>query len=152
MIGVVYGMLGTALAQATVAGIGFWIAGVPGPVFLALLTFLLSPAPIGPPLIWVPAAVWLFLHHHTGMGIFLALWGICGISMIDNVIRPYFISRGSKMPFSLMLLGVFGGIISFGFIGIFIGPTVLSVIYTLLMEWSRGKPDPAQSELLQAES
>jgi predicted PurR-regulated permease PerM len=146
MIGVIYGLLGTALAQATVAGIGYWIAHVPGPVFLAFLTFVLSPAPVGAPAIWIPVAIWLLAHHKIGMAMFIVAWGIFVVGVVDNIVRPWFISRGSEMPFSLMLLGLCGGIISFGFIGIFIGPTVLAVIYTLLLEWSKGKPAPAAEE------
>lgn len=139
MISVVYGMLGTALAQGLLAGIGFWIAGVPGPAFLALVTFIAAFVPFGPPLIWIPAALWLFAQGHNGMGIFMLVWGALAVSSIDNVIRPYFISLGNKMPLLLVLLGVLGGIIAFGFIGLFIGPTVLAVIYALAMEWSAEK-------------
>lgn len=134
MVGIVYGLLGTALAQATVAGIGFWIADVPGPAFLALLIFLLSPVPVGPPLVWIPATLWLFSQHETSMGIFMFLWGLLAISAIDNVLRPYLISQGSRMPLLVVLLGVLGGLFTFGFIGLFIGPTILAVIYVLFLE------------------
>lgn len=143
MIGVVYGVLGTALAQGAIAGIGFWIAGVPGAPLLGLFTMLLSFIPMGPPLIWVPAAVWLFMEGQTEWGVFMALWGLFFVSMIDNVIRPYFISLGSDLPLLLVLLGVFGGIIAFGFIGLFIGPTLLAVAYSLITEWSRIEKKPA---------
>ena len=81
------------------------------------------------------------------MGIFMAIWGLVLISSIDNVIRPYFISLGSNLPLLVTLLGVFGGIIAFGFIGLFIGPTLLAVAYTLIIEWShtdRNRPAPAE--------
>lgn len=136
MIGVVYGMLGTAVAQGTLAAIGFMIAGVPAPVLLGFATFILSFMPLGAPLIWVPATIWLFTTGHIGMGIFMGLWGLLLVSAIDNVIRPYFISVGSNLPLLVTLLGVFGGIIAFGFIGLFIGPTLLAVAYTLIIEWS----------------
>lgn len=136
MIGVVYGMMGTAVAQGTLSAIGFAIAGVPAPVFLGFATFVLSFMPLGAPLIWVPAAIWLFTSGFTGMGIFMVLWGLVLISSIDNVIRPYFISLGSNLPLLVTLLGVFGGIIAFGFIGLFIGPTLLAVAYTLIIQWS----------------
>lgn len=143
MIGVVYGVLGTALAQGALAGIGFWIAGVPGAPLLGLFTLLLSFIPMGPPLIWVPATIWLFMEGHTEWGVFMGIWGLVFISMIDNVIRPYFISLGSDLPLLLVLLGVFGGIIAFGFIGLFIGPTLLAVAYSLIIEWSRIEKKPA---------
>jgi len=140
VIGVVYGVLGTALAQGALAGIGFWIAGVPGAPFLGLVTLLLSFVPMGPPLIWVPASIWLFSNGHVGAGIFMTLWGLFVISAVDNIIRPYFISLGSSLPLLLVILGVFGGLLAFGFIGLFIGPTLLAVAYSLIFEWSRTEP------------
>ncbi len=136
MIGVVYGMMGTAVAQGTLAAIGFLIAGIPAPVFLGFATFFLSFLPMGAPVIWIPAAIYLFAQGSIGWGIFMVLWGLLLVSSIDNVIRPYFISLGSDLPLLITLLGVFGGIIAFGFIGLFIGPTLLAVAYTLIIEWS----------------
>jgi predicted PurR-regulated permease PerM len=133
--GVVYGILGTALVQAVLAGIGFYIAGVPGAVVLALLTFFLSAVPVGPPLIWLPAALWLFHQGATGWGIFMVVWGM-GVSTVDNFVKPWLISKGSDMPFILILFGVLGGALTFGFVGIFIGPTLLAVGYRLVQEWA----------------
>lgn len=135
-IGVVYGVLGTALAQGALAGIGFWIAGVPGAPFLGLVTLLLSFIPMGPPIVWVPATAWLLSNGLITPGIFMAFYGLVVISGVDNIIRPYFISLGSSLPLLLVILGVFGGLIAFGFIGLFIGPTLLAVAFALLMEWS----------------
>lgn len=137
IIGVVYGVLGTALAQGALAGFGFWVAGVPGATFLGLVTAIMSFVPMGPPLVWVPAAFWLFSGDMMGHGIFMAVWGIVVISGIDNIIRPYFISLGSDLPLPLVLIGVFGGLIAFGFIGLFIGPTLLAVAYTMVIEWTQ---------------
>lgn len=136
---VVYGILGTALAQGLVAGIGFLIAGVPGAVLLGLATFLLSVVPVGPPLIWIPAAIWLYAQGSTGMAVFMGLWGLLAISMVDNVLKPMIISHGSKLPFMLVLLGVLGGVAAFGFVGIFLGPTLLAVGYRLVNEWVDGQ-------------
>jgi predicted PurR-regulated permease PerM len=136
--GVVYGILGTALAQGLMAGAGFLIAGVPGATLLGLLTFLLSVVPMGPPLVWIPAALWLFHQGRPGWGVFMLIWGV-GVSSIDNVIKPLIISRGSRMPFVLILLGVLGGALTFGLIGVFIGPTLLAVTYRLIDEWSRAR-------------
>ena len=105
--GVIYGILGTAIAQGVVAGCGFAIAGVPGPVFLGLMTFFLSPVSL-PPLVWIPAALWLFAHDQTGWGIFMLIWGV-GVSTIDNFLKPWLISQGSHMPFLLIFFGVIGG-------------------------------------------
>jgi predicted PurR-regulated permease PerM len=135
--GVVYGIIGACLAQGILAGLGYWIAGVPGPFLLGLLTCFLALIPIGPPLIWVPATLWLFHQGQVGWSIFMLIWGVVAISGIDNIIKPYLIAQGSTMPFILVLLGVLGGLLSFGVIGVFLGPTLLAVGYAILMEWTR---------------
>ncbi|MDE2585649.1 MAG: AI-2E family transporter [Betaproteobacteria bacterium] len=134
--GVVYGILGTALAQGVLAGIGFAIAGVPGALLLGLATFFLSAVPVGPPLVWIPAALWLFQRGDTGWAIFIAAWGFFVVSTVDNVLKPLIISRGASLPFALVFLGVLGGVLAFGFIGVFLGPTLLAVGYRLLQEWT----------------
>jgi predicted PurR-regulated permease PerM len=136
--GVVYGILGTGLVQALMAGIGFFVAGVPGAALLALLTFFLSVVPVGPPLVWLPAALWLFYQGRTGWGIFLLVWGVL-VSSVDNVVKPWLISQGSDLPFILIFFGVLGGALVFGFIGVFIGPTLLAVGYRLVEEWGATK-------------
>ncbi|WP_070358180.1 AI-2E family transporter [Duganella sp. HH105] len=134
--GVMYGLLGTALAQAGVAAIGFLIAGVPAVAMLSVATFLLSLIPVGPPLIWGGAAIWLFNEGRTGWGVFMLVWGMFVISGVDNVVKPMLISRGSSLPFILVLLGVMGGVLAFGFVGLFIGPTLLAVGLGLLRNWT----------------
>ena len=144
--GVVYGVIGTALAQGILAGLGFWVTGIPAPMLLGLLTFFASVIPGGPPLVWVPAVAWVFYHGHPTWAVFLALWGLLAISGIDNVLRPWIVSRGSKLPFILVFLGMIGGILGFGFIGIFLGPVLLAVAHTLLSEWLHKEPmAPAKS-------
>ena len=144
---VVYGILGTALAQGVVAGIGFLIAGVPGALLLALLTFFLSLVPVGPPLIWGPAAFWLFNQGQTGWGIFMIIWGLVVISSVDNFVKPWLISQGSNLPFILILFGVLGGALAFGFIGVFLGPTLLAVGFKLIQEWAIPSAEAAKSTL-----
>lgn len=134
--GVVYGILGTALVQGAMAAVGFFIAGVPGAALLGLVTFLLSPLPVGPPLVWIPATLWLFNQGWTGWAIFMLVWGI-GVSSIDNVVKPWIISQGADMPFILIFFGVIGGALAFGLIGVFLGPTLLAVAYRLIEGWSR---------------
>ncbi len=134
--GVIYGILGTAIVQALVAALGFWIAGVPGAVLLAVLTFLFAVVPFGPPMIWLPSSLWLFAQDRPGMGVFLLLWGLLGISSVDNLLRPFLISQGSKMPFALIFCGVIGGALAFGLVGVFLGPTILAVTFRLIDEWS----------------
>jgi len=140
--GVVYGILGTALMQGILAAAGFAIAGVPAAPLLGLATFFLSPVPIGPPLVWIPAAIWLFYHGSTGWAIFLVVWGIAVVSSVDNVIKPLIISRGSNLPFILVMIGVFGGVVAFGFIGVFLGPTLLAIGFALLSDWSKEPAPP----------
>lgn len=135
VIGVVHGIFGTALAQALVAVAGFLLAGVPGVLLLGAGTFLLSVVPVGPPLIWGGAAVWLLYHGKTGAAIFIALWGLLFISAIDNVVKPYLISRSSNLPVLLIVLGVIGGVVAFGFVGVFIGPPLLAVGMRLARLW-----------------
>ena len=134
---VVNGILGTALAQSVLAVFGFWLAGVPGVMLLGLLTFFLSIVPVGPPLVWGPAALWLFSEGETGWAIFLILYGIVIISGVDNIVKPYLISRGGALPLLLVFMGVLGGVLAFGFIGVFLGPVILAVSYALLSEWIR---------------
>ena len=143
--GVMYGLLGTALAQALVAALGFAIAGVPGVLLLGFATFVLSLVPVGPPLIWGGAAIWLFNQGQTGWGVFMLVWGLVLISGVDNVVKPMLISRGSDLPFLLVLLGVLGGVLAFGFVGLFIGPVLLAVGYSLMREWT-GLPPAAASK------
>jgi len=139
--GVMYGLLGTALAQGLVAAVGFAMAGVPAVPLLSVLVFVLSLVPVGPPLVWGSAAVWLFSQGETGWGVFMVIWGTVLISGVDNVVRPMLISRGTSLPFLLTLLGVLGGVIAFGFVGMFIGPVLLAVGYSLMSEWT-GTRDP----------
>lgn len=140
--GVVYGILATAMSQGLLAGIGFSIAGVPAAVLLGLLTFLVSVIPMGPPLIWIPASLWVFQYGSIGKGIFMVLWGILAISSVDNFVRPLVISKGNKMPFVLIFMGVLGGGLAFGLIGIFLGPTLLAVSYRLGEEWLAYRKHP----------
>ncbi len=134
--GVVYGILGTALVQALLAGIGFLIAGVPGAALLALLTFFCSIIPVvGTTLVWLPAALWLFHQGSSGWGIFMIIWGLA-VGNVDNFIKPWLISQGSDMPFILIFFGVLGGALAFGFIGVFLGPTLLAVGWRVVGEWA----------------
>ncbi len=132
---VVYGILGTALVQALLAWIGFVVAGVPAAALLGFITFFLSLVPIGPPLLWIPAGLWLISTGSTAWAVFLFIWGVLVISGADNIVKPYLISKGSNLPLILIFLGVIGGAMQFGFIGVFLGPTLLAVVFALLREW-----------------
>ena len=138
---VAYGVVGTAVIQAVIMGIGLAVAGVPGAVLLGFVTLLLALSQIGAPLIivvWAGAAAWLFGQDQQGWGIFMIFWGLI-VTVIDNFIKPLLIGAGVEMPLSLTILGVFGGFVAFGFLGLFIGPTLIAIGFTLLEAW-RGEP------------
>ena len=142
--GVVYGIFGSALAQAIAAMIGFVIAGVSGSgaFLLGSATFFLSVIPMGPVLIWGGVSVRFLYEGAYGWAVFTVLWGIFVISSIDNFVRPYLISRGSNLSFLLVVLGASGGIIAYGFIGIFIGPPILAIGITLVQLWTSQPTTP----------
>ena len=138
--GVVYGILGTAIVQGILTAFGLWMAGVPQPALLGVLAGSLSVLPIGAPVVWIPASLWLLAEGHTWRGVLLFAYGFVAVSGSDNVIRPYFIARGTQLPFLLTLLGVLGGAIAFGLLGVFVGPVLLGVGYTLVREWAAPPP------------
>jgi predicted PurR-regulated permease PerM len=136
--GVVYGILGTALVQGILTTFGLWISGVPRPLLLGVVAGALSVLPIGAPTVWIPASLWLLSTGHTAWGVLLFAYGIIAVSGADTLIRPYFISHGAQLPFLLTMLGVLGGALAFGLLGIFVGPVLLGVGFTLVKEWARG--------------
>jgi predicted PurR-regulated permease PerM len=142
VIGVMLGIVGTAAAQGTVAMIGFLIAGVPGALLLGFATFFLSMIPVGPPLIWGGAAAWLYSQDQSGWAIFMVFYGILIISSIDNFVKPILIARGAGISILLIGLGVLGGVLVFGFIGIFLGPVLLALGHMLFGRWTE-KEDTA---------
>jgi predicted PurR-regulated permease PerM len=135
--GVVYGILGTAIVQGILTAFGLWVCGVPRPVLLGAVAGFLAVLPIGAPLVWIPASLWLMGSGHLGWGIFLAVYGVVAVSGADSVIRPWFIARGAQLPFLLTVLGVLGGALAFGLLGIFLGPVLLGIGYTLVNEWAQ---------------
>jgi len=143
VVGVMLGIVGTAVAQGTVAMLGFLIAGVPSAMLLGFATFFLSMIPVGPPLIWGGAAAWLYNQGETGWAIFMVLYGIFVISSIDNFLKPVLMARGAGIPILLIALGVIGGILVFGFIGIFLGPVLLALGHMLLGRWTQDEEQPA---------
>ena len=148
IIGVMVGILGTAAAQGMVAYIGFKIAGVPNAGLLGAATFMTSMLPAGPVLIWLGAAYWLYDQSLTGWAIFMVIWGAAGISSVDNVVRPLLIAHTASLPFLLIALGTFGGIIAFGFVGIFIGPTLLALAVAMTNQWLNHRNSLTLSERL----
>ena len=141
---VVFGLLGTALGQGILAGIGFAIFGVPSAVALGALTFVLSFLPIGPPLIWGGAAIWLYTQGRTEAALGMAIWGLALVSTIDSVLRPVLMSSGPvRIPFLLLFLGLLGGLLAFGTLGLFLGPVLLSVAFALLAEFPQRREPSA---------
>jgi len=141
---VLYGVLGTALLQGVMAAVGFAVAGVPGAPFLGFVTFLVSAIPAGPLLIAAPAAIWLYQQGSTGWAVFLMVWGLL-VGGLDNVVKPLLILRGgATTPVVLVMLGVLGGAMAFGLIGLFLGPALLAVGYSLFVAWSSTVADPAE--------
>lgn len=133
--GVVYGLIGTAIAQSVVALVGFLIAGVPAALLLSALVFVLSLVPMGPVFIWGGAAAWLYAQGQPGWAIFMVAYGVLVISSVDNVVKPILMSRAGGLSMLLVVLGVFGGAVAFGFIGLFVGPALLAVAWSLMNNW-----------------
>jgi predicted PurR-regulated permease PerM len=146
--GVALGVVVTAFIQAVLGGIGLLVTGVPAALLLSAVMLLLCVAQIGPGLVLVPAIIWLFWNGHTVWGAVLIPWFVF-VGTIDNVIRPILIKKGADLPLILIFAGVIGGLIAFGVIGLFIGPVILAVTFTLLSAWIGGNGvagSPAQSD------
>jgi predicted PurR-regulated permease PerM len=131
---VALGVVVTAVVQAVLGGIGLAAAGVPFAGLLTVVMFLLCIAQVGPSPILVPAVVWLYWSGETAWGTFLLVWSLI-VMTLDNVLRPMLIKRGADLPLLLIFAGVIGGLLAFGLVGIFVGPVVLAVAYTLLVAW-----------------
>jgi predicted PurR-regulated permease PerM len=139
---VALGVVVTALAQTTLAGLGLAVAGIPFAGFLTGVILLLCIAQVGPILVLAPCVVWLFWRDSTGWGSALLVWTLL-VGTMDNVLRPILIRRGADLPMLLIFAGVMGGLIAFGIIGLFVGPVVLAVAYTLLRQWLADAHQPA---------
>jgi predicted PurR-regulated permease PerM len=131
---VALGVVVTALAQTAVGGIGLLVAGVPFVAVLTALMLLMCIAQLGPALVLIPAVIWMYYSGQTVWASVLVVFTLVAI-LLDNVLRPILIRRGADLPLLLILVGVIGGLMSFGLVGIFLGPAVLAVTYTLLQAW-----------------
>ncbi len=131
---VALGVVVTALVQSAFGGIGLAITGVPYPVLLTAVMFLLGVAQIGPGPVLLGAVIWLYWKHETAWGTVMLVWSII-TGTLDNFLRPILIKKGADLPLLLIFAGVLGGLVAFGIIGLFIGPVVLAVTYTLLVAW-----------------
>ena len=139
--GVALGVVVTAMVQATLASVGLALAGVPMAALLGVVTFVSCIAQLGPSLVLVPSVGWLYWQGATGTATALLIWTLV-VVLLDNVLRPILMTKGANLPMLLMFAGVIGGLLAFGLIGIFVGPVVLAVSYTLLMAWMADPPHP----------
>ena len=144
--GVALGVGVTAIVQAVLGGIGLAVAGVPFAAFLTALMFVLCIIQVGPIIVLLPATIWVFYNGSTGWGVFMAVWTVV-VGMLDNVLRPVLIKRGADLPLLLIFAGVIGGLLGFGLVGIFVGPVILAVSYTLIDAWIETPPQSASLRL-----
>jgi predicted PurR-regulated permease PerM len=142
--GVALGVVVTALVQSLIAGVGLWLAGVPRPGLLLAVIFVFSVAQLGPVPVLIPAIIWLFWKGSAVWGIVLIVFTVI-VAVVDNVLKPVLIRRGVDLPLLLIVAGVVGGMIGFGIIGLFIGPVLLAVTYTLLESWIKEDTKGASS-------
>jgi len=131
---VALGIVVTALAQTVIAGLGLAIAGVPHAGALTAIVFVLCIAQLGPLLVLAPATIWLYTTGSAGRGTVLLVISVVALTL-DNVLRPVLIRRGADLPLLLILSGVIGGVFAFGIVGLFVGPVLLAVTWTLLVSW-----------------
>lgn len=132
------GVIAAAIAQTLLAGIALYVAGVPGLILFAGFTFLLALVQIGPLVVLIVADGILISQGSYLAAFLLAVWFLLVVMSVDNVIRPYFASRRSSVPGILIFLGTIGGFLSWGLIGVFVGPVLSSVLYEMLMAWVNG--------------
>jgi len=131
---VALGVVVTAVLQSVLGGIGIALAGVPFAAVLTAFVFMLCIAQLGPLPVLVPVVIWLYWSGASGWGTFMVVWTII-VGSLDSILRPLLISKGAHLPLVVLLAGVIGGLIAFGLVGIFLGPVVLAVGYTLLQSW-----------------
>jgi predicted PurR-regulated permease PerM len=139
---VALGVVVTAILQSAAAGAGLAIVGVPFATLLTALMFILCVAQVGPGLVLIPAVIWIYSHSGAIWGTGFLVWAIF-CSTFDSFLRPMLIKRGADLPLLLIFAGVIGGLVAFGVIGLFVGPVVLAVAYTLLVDWvAEDSPSP----------
>jgi predicted PurR-regulated permease PerM len=131
------GVLGTAFIQAMLAGLGLVVAGVPAAGLLAFVCLLLCTVQIGPGLVLVPAAIYLFMNADTLTAVLFTAWSIA-VALSDNVLKPILLRSDAGVPTLVILVGVIGGLLAYGLIGVFLGPVIVGLGYELLGAWVRG--------------
>ena len=139
---VALGVVVTSIVLSALGGIGLAVTGVPFAAILTGVMFVLSVAHIGVVPVMVPAVIWLYVKYGAGWGTGLLVWTIVVIA-VDHVLKPLLIKRGADLPLLLVFAGVIGGLLAFGVVGLFIGPVVLAVAYTLIAAWVNRDPTAA---------
>ena len=140
---VALGIVVTALVQAAIGGIGLAVTGVPHAFLLTCVMVVLGIAQIGPIPVLIGALIWLYANGQTFWGTLMLVWGLVTASL-DNILRPILIRKGADLPLVLVIAGVLGGLLAFGLVGLFVGPVVLAVTYTLLIAWVRSDEPVAE--------
>ncbi len=147
-----YGIMLTAAIQGTLGALGWWYVGLDNPVFFGALMFLFAMLPfVGTPIVWGPGVIYLFVQGHSKQGVILLLWGLLVVSSIDNLLRPMFISEGSKVHILLVFVGILGGLATWGFLGLFLGPLVLSLAVFFLHVYRLIVSAPADENIVDLE-
>jgi len=130
---VVRGVFIVAVAQGTAAGIGFSMAGVPASVVLGFSTVLLALIPmVGAAAVWIPVSLYYFVQGLTGKAIFLCIWGLFVVSLVDNFLRPILIGYKARLPVLFLFFGILGGIKIYGPMGLFLGPLVIALVLAFI--------------------
>ncbi len=132
--GVASGVLGVAVVQSILAGLGFVVAGVPGAGLLAVLCLFLAVIQLGPGLVILPVVIYVFSVHDTLFASAFMVWSIA-VALMDNVLKPMMMGRGVKIPMLVIFLGAIGGMMLSGIIGLFIGAVILALGYELFQQW-----------------
>jgi predicted PurR-regulated permease PerM len=145
---VALGVVGTAIIQTVLAGLGLAVCGVPAMTILLAIIFILELAQVGPMPVLIPAVIWLFWRDQIMLGTVLAAWTLF-LSVFDNIVTPFLMKKGADLPMLLVFAGVTGGMMVFGVIGLFIGPVVLAVTHTLLDAWVTGDMTAEKESLLE---
>jgi predicted PurR-regulated permease PerM len=146
MKAVVKGVGLTCMAQGALGGVGFWAAGLPSPLLFGTVMAFTSLIPlVGTAIVWLPGVLYLFLTGKTVFGVGLLLWSVVVVGNIDNVLRPLLIGGKAGMPLPLLIVGILGGLFSYGLLGLLIGPAVLTVLLFALEENRRGAADAARA-------
>jgi predicted PurR-regulated permease PerM len=146
-MGVALGVVGTSLLQAVLAAIGYALAGLTAATFLGFLIFVCALMQVGSLLLSVPLVGWLVWQDETGRAVFVAIWSVLVVQGADAIVKPIIMARTARLSTLLLFVGVLGGLLAWGFTGMFVGAASLAVAWTLLQSWLAGSPAPEDAPL-----